>query len=204
LNAANVILWRHGQTDYNAAGKLQGQIDIPLNVTGIEQANGAAAVLAKVKPAAIVSSDLSRAVDTAAALAERIGLEPMVDKRLRERSFGQWEGLTHKEMSKGWPEAFAQWRTGGHPAGVDAETRENLGLRFAESVNEWAAKYEISDTVIFVAHGAAISTGITALLGQNPEGWRGISGLSNCHWSVLQPYQGDPQWRLTQHNVGAP
>src|SRR5699024_5107676 len=179
-------------------------IDIPLNATGIEQADRAAAVLAKINPTAIITSDLSRATDTASALANRIGIETVVDVRMRERSFGQWEGLTHKEISAGWPEAFAQWRAGEHPVGINAETREELGARFAESVNEWVSEFETSDTVIFVAHGAAISSGITSLLGQNPEGWRGISGISNCHWSILQPYQGDPRWRLTGHNVGAP
>lgn len=204
MSAANVILWRHGQTDYNAAGKLQGQIDIPLNDTGIAQARDAADVLARLNPAAIITSDLSRAADTASALASRAGLEPVFDERLRERSFGVWEGLTHEEMQGGWPDAFAQWRTGGHPEGIDAETRGDLGVRFAQSITAWATSFEISDTVIFVSHGAAISTGISALLAQDPEGWRGISGISNCHWSILQPYSGAPSWRLTQHNIGPP
>lgn len=202
MSAANVILWRHGQTDYNAAGKLQGQIDIPLNSTGKAQAREAAAVLALLRPTAIITSDLSRAADTADALAEVAGLDVVVDERLRERSFGLWEGLTHADIREGWPDAFAQWRTGGHPDGIDAETRMDLGVRFAECINEWAPRFETSDTVVFVAHGAAIGTGISSLLGQDPDGWRGISGISNCHWSTLEPYSGDPGWRLTGHNVG--
>lgn len=202
MSVANVILWRHGQTDYNAAGRLQGQIDIPLNATGIAQATEAAKVLARTEPSAIVTSDLSRAVDTAEALANLLKVDVVIDERLRERSFGDWEGLTRDEILQGWPEAFAQWRSGEHPSGVNAESRADLGTRFAECVNEWSRKYEISDTVIYVAHGAAISTGITSLLGQNPEEWRGISGLSNCHWSVLEHYSGEPGWQLTRHNVG--
>ncbi|QGH69790.1 histidine phosphatase family protein [Pseudactinotalea sp. HY158] len=204
MSAGTVILWRHGQTDYNAEGRLQGQIDIPLNDVGRAQAALAAEQLALLEPAAIVSSDLSRAVETGRALGELTGLDVTTDERLRERSFGIWEGRTHTEMRAEWPDAFAQWRRGAHPEGIDAESREELGERLVAAVGEIAGRYERSDTVVLVAHGAAIATGITALLGQNPEGWRGIAGLGNCHWSTLQPYGGQPAWRLTGHNVGVP
>lgn len=199
---ANVILWRHGQTDYNAAGKLQGQVDIPLNATGISQATQAAAVLSGVRPSVVITSDLSRAADTAKYLAELTGVETIVDTRLRERSFGDWEGLTRQDIQQRWPDEYEVWRHGGHPQGVNAESRGDLGARIAQAVDEWAGEFEISDTVVFVGHGAAISSGITTLLGQDPENWRGISGLSNCHWSVLEPGSGQPKWRLTGHNVG--
>ncbi|HLS00885.1 MAG TPA: histidine phosphatase family protein [Beutenbergiaceae bacterium] len=202
MSLANVILWRHGQTDYNAAGKLQGQVDIPLNATGISQATQAAAVLSGVRPSVVITSDLSRAADTAKYLAEQTGVETIVDTRLRERSFGDWEGLTRQEIHQRWPDEYEVWRRGGHPQGINAESRGDLGARIAEAVDEWAREFEISDTVVFVGHGAAISSGITTLLGQDPESWRGISGLSNCHWSVLEPGAGQPKWRLTGHNVG--
>lgn len=202
MSAASVILWRHGQTDYNAAGKLQGQVDIPLNQTGISQATQGAGELAKVQPRVIVTSDLSRAADTAKFLAEVTGVELVIDVRLRERSFGQWEGLTRQEIADAWPKEFEVWRSGGHPEGINAESRLDLGARVAEAVNEWAGKFEISDTVVFVGHGAAISAAITTLLGLDPDSWRGISGVSNCHWSVLEPGVSKPGWRLTEHNVG--
>lgn len=199
---ANVILWRHGQTDYNLAGRFQGRVDIPLNATGLAQAAEAAEALVSKAPRAIVSSDLSRASQTANVLSELTGIEVALDERLRERSFGAWEGLTRAEIEERWPEAFLQWRHGNHPEGVNAETQSELGARFSEAVLEWSAKFEISDTVIFVAHGAAISTGITAILGQDPAYWRGIAGLGNCHWSTLSPTRAEPGWRLTRHNVG--
>ncbi len=204
MRAGTVLLWRHGQTDYNAEGRLQGQVDIPLNELGRAQARAAAEVLAALEPAAIVSSDLSRALDTGRVLGELTGLEVETDARLRERSFGIWEGLTHAEMRAQWPAEFATWRRGGHPEGIGAESREELGERLVAAVGEIAGRFETSDTIVLVAHGAAIATGITALLGQNPEGWRGIAGLGNCHWSTLQPYGGEPAWRLTGHNVGVP
>ena len=104
MSASTVLLWRHGQTDYNASGKLQGQVDIALNEIGRAQAVAAAEVLMRVEPARIVSSDLSRAHATAQTLAERVGVPVHLDERLRERGFGQWEGLTHPEIAEQWPE----------------------------------------------------------------------------------------------------
>lgn len=198
----NVVLWRHGQTDYNRDLRIQGQIDIPLNETGIAQAQRSAQVLAAMEPAAIITSDLSRAMDTGVHLAELTGLEMIVDERLRERDFGAWEGLTREEIQAGWPEEYEKYRDWGQPEGVNVESRSDLGVRFGESVAEWASKFETSNTLVYVAHGAAIATGVTYLLGQDPDDWRGIAGLSNCHWTTLEAAAGAPEWRLTGHNVG--
>lgn len=202
MTATTVLLWRHGQTDYNASGRLQGQVDIALNETGRAQAVAAAKVLARVQPDRIISSDLSRAHTTAQTLAELVGLDVSTDERLRERSFGQWEGLTHAEIADRWPEQFAQWQSGRHPEQVGAETRGATGHRVAEVVAETAAAMD-DGVVVITSHGAAISSGITALLGLDAEAWRGITGLGNCHWSVLRPNDGSvPAWRVAAHNVG--
>lgn len=205
MSAGTVLFWRHGQTEYNATGRLQGQVDIELNALGRAQAAVAAEVLAHVRPTAIVSSDLSRALATAQELGARTGVEVITDRRLRERSFGAWEGLTHAEMADGWPEPFAAWTDGGQPEGIGAETRHEVGRRVAEVVTGMAEEHGERDVVVVVAHGAAISAGLTTLLGQDPEHWRGITGLGNCHWSVLRANTGlVPPWRLSAHNVGAP
>lgn len=197
-----MILWRHGQTDYNSGGKLQGQVDIALNEIGRAQAAAAAEVLMRVQPARIISSDLSRAHATAQALGERIGVEVSLDERLRERGFGQWEGLTHAEIAAHWPEQFQVWTGGGQPEGVGAETRGATGQRLAAAVHEEAAAMD-GGVLVVTSHGAAISSGITSLLGLDAEHWRGITGLGNCHWSVLRESPGfEPVWRLTAHNVG--
>ena len=94
-----LIVWRHGNTDWNAGNRVQGQTDIPLNELGREQAAAAAAMLAALKPDAIVASDLQRAARTAAALAALTGLPVRTDARLRERYFGQWQGLTMTEVA---------------------------------------------------------------------------------------------------------
>lgn len=201
--SSTLLFWRHGQTDYNAQFRLQGQVDIPLNDDGHAQARTAAAVLAQVKPVAIISSDLARARDTAAYLSEHTGVPVRTDERLRERNFGAWEGLTHPEIRSGWPEQFARWRDGGHPEGIGAETRSAVGRRVAHVAEEFAAAHDRGEVVVLVGHGAAISAGIVALLGQDPESWHGVTGVGNCHWSVLRPNDSaTPPWRLTAHNAG--
>lgn len=201
--SATILFWRHGQTDYNAQGRLQGQVDIPMNETGHAQAAAAAPVLSQTKPVAIISSDLIRARDTAQYLAGYTGLPVTADDRLRERNFGAWEGLTHHQMRDGWPEAFTHWRDGGHPEGVGAETRSALGRRVAQAAADASASHEADRVVVLVAHGAAISAGLVALLGHDPEDWHGITGIGNCHWSVLRPNNGaNPGWRMTAHNAG--
>lgn len=118
MTAGTVLLWRHGRTPHNVALRLQGQVDIALDDVGHRQAAAAAAALADtVTVDAIVTSDLGRARSTAAHLGDRTGHRPVVDARLRERGFGRWEGLTGEEISAGWPEQYAAWRTGESPSG---------------------------------------------------------------------------------------
>lgn len=201
MTATTVLLWRHGQTEYNRSGRLQGQVDVPLNAAGRAQAEAAAQILAQVLPDRVVSSDLERAQRTAVCLADLVGGAVECDARLRERSFGAWEGLTHGEIAASWPEQFRVWERGGHPEGVGAETRREAGNRLADGVR--AAAAETDGVLVIVSHGAAISAGITSLLQQDPETWRGITGLGNCHWSLLRPNTGsEPPWRLGAHNVG--
>ncbi|WP_298458142.1 histidine phosphatase family protein [uncultured Cellulomonas sp.] len=204
MTAGTVLLWRHGRTAHNLALRLQGQVDIPLDDVGHRQAAAAAAALAEtVTVDAIVTSDLGRARATAAHLADRVGHRPVVDARLRERSFGDWEGLTGEEISARWPEQFTAWRTGGEPEGVGAETRAVVAERMVAAVTEHAGRLESAQTLVVVAHGAAITLAVTALLGLDPL-WRGIAGLTNAHWSELRrnPSGVEPGWRLFGHDLG--
>lgn len=202
MTAGTIVLWRHGQTDYNVAMRLQGQTDIPLNDVGCAQAAEAAVVLQGLRPDAIVASDLSRAVATASALATRLDLEVTTDPRLRERDFGDWEGLHGDVIAERWPDESAIWRSGGHPEGVRAERRGDVGVRFAAGVADAADRLEPTQTLVVVAHGACITAGITTLLGLDAETWGGLNGLNNCHWSVLARSSRTPSWRLQSHNVG--
>ncbi|MGB8402865.1 MAG: glucosyl-3-phosphoglycerate phosphatase, partial [Mycobacterium sp.] len=105
-----LLLLRHGQTAYNAASRMQGQLDTDLSDLGREQAVAAAEVLAKRQPLVIISSDLRRALDTANTLGERAGMPVSVDARLRETHLGDWQGLTHQEVDELAPGARLAWR----------------------------------------------------------------------------------------------
>ena len=102
-----LVLWRHGQTAWNAQRRFQGHSDVPLDEVGHEQARDAARYLAAMHPDAIFSSDLVRATETASYLAQLTGLPVQLDKDLRERGGGAWEGLTDAEIRSGYPEAYA-------------------------------------------------------------------------------------------------
>ncbi len=205
MTAGTIICWRHGRTEYNATTRMQGTIDIPLDEIGQWQVEQAALDLwRRHAPTRIVASTLGRAQATARQLADLVGLEVEVDARLRERSFGEWEGLTAAEIAERWPEEFAVWQRGGDPKRMGAETRAAVAERFSAAVRELAAPMAPGETLVIVSHGAAVSLGLTALLGLDAVDWRGLVGLHNAHWSVLKASRGDawPAWRLEAHNVG--
>lgn len=108
--ATRVIAIRHGETDWNAGQRLQGHVDIPLNSRGHAQAARLFGALRGEALAAVYSSDLGRAVETARAFAEPMGLAVNTDTGLRERSFGSYEGHTYAQIDAQWPEGALRWR----------------------------------------------------------------------------------------------
>lgn len=200
---ARLILVRHGQTDYNREGRLQGQVDIPLNATGIRQAESLADTVAADPPAVIVASPLGRALETARIISRDTGLEVTTDEAFLERGFGRWEGLKGEEIKHRWPAEHADWRAHRPVLGLDVEDRPVVGERVAAACRKLVAEHH-GGTVMVVAHGAAITLGITALLGLDTNGFRGLAGLENCHRSVLEPLIGEPAdglMRLVSHNL---
>jgi probable phosphoglycerate mutase len=105
------MLCRHGRTDWNDQGRYQGQIDVPLNAEGWEQARFLGQTLRGESIDAVYASDLSRAVDTAAEIARYHGLPVRRDARLREINQGEWEGLTVNEIHEGWRELHRRWES---------------------------------------------------------------------------------------------
>jgi len=192
------VLWRHGQTVWNAEHRFQGQSDIPLDETGQAQAERAARLLAALRPDLIVSSDLTRASATAAPLARLTGLEVRLDKDLRERHGGRWEGLTDTEIRARYPVEHANWTPpDGEPSPVVAERVAGALHRIAEAIAEPGMATGLA---VVVSHGAALRLGMSRLLGM-PEDLFGVLGpLSNCSWSVLGRRHG--RWRLVEHNAG--
>lgn len=199
MSAGRVVLWRHGQTMWNAERRYQGQTDIPLDETGLAQAQRAARQLASLGPQAIVASDLGRATETAQALAEATGIPVRLDRRLRERYGGVWEGLVNDEIRLRYPEEWARW----DPPG--GENDAQLADRIAAAVGDAVRLVPDGATVVVTSHGSAIRAGLGRLLGLAEDQWRMLGPLQNCSWSVIAPapegwdYAG---WRLLEHNAG--
>ena len=209
------MLWRHGQTVWNAERRFQGQSDIPLDETGQAQAERAARLLAGLHPDLIVSSDLSRAASTAAPLARLTGLEVMLDKDLRERHGGCWEGLTDTEIRARYPAEHANWTPpDGEPSSVVADRVAAALQRVATVLAEGqvlargpvpaggaAAEPGLTTGLaVVVSHGAALRLGMSRLLGMPEELFGALGPLSNCSWSVLG--RRHDRWRLLEHNAG--
>jgi broad specificity phosphatase PhoE len=195
-----LVLWRHGETDYNAALRMQGQLDSQLTANGLGQARRATPVLAALEPDVLLTSDLSRAADTAAVLAAETGLPLRVDKRLRETHLGRWQGLTHDEVESVCPGGIQSWRRDPQWAPHGGETRVDVATRAEQVVGELdAGKHR---TAVLCTHGGLIA-GITPLLLDLPvSSWTVFGGISNCHWTVLR--RRGTEWRLESYNTAAP
>ena len=188
------MLWRHGQTTWNVEHRFQGQTDIPLDATGEVQAEQAAARLAAMRPDAIFSSDLIRAQRTAAALARLTGLPVTLDKDLRERHGGEWEGLTGPEIRSRYPAEFRTWSPPG------GETATGVADRVCSALERVIEPLPPGALAVVVSHGAALRLGMCRLLGLPEDVWDTIGPLSNCSWSVLATRHA--QWRIMEHNAG--
>lgn len=200
-----LVLARHGQTDHNVAGRMQGRIDIALNDLGRAQARELARSIAGTGPVpdVIVASPLSRAAETARTVAEAVHADVVLDEGFVERGFGRWEGLTGPEIREQWPAEHDAWQHRHDVEGIGMETRAQAAERVGVACRRLLAEHE-GRTVLVVAHGAAITLGICDLLGLDPYAFRGLAGLDNCHRSVLEPLAADPDgrlMRLVSHNV---
>ena len=151
-----LIIWRHGETDHNAGGIWQGQLDTALSDKGREQAQSAAAALAAYGPSVIVSSDLQRAADTARTLASRVGLQVRYDERLREIHAGQWQGMTAGDVAEQFPEEQAALVAGEDiRRGVDGESLREVAERTRAAVDEVLADVAPGDCAVITTHGVS-------------------------------------------------
>jgi probable phosphoglycerate mutase len=172
---------RHGETDWNAAGRWQGHTDVPLNDNGRAQARALALVLRGHGLAGVVASDLQRAHETARIVALELGLEvTYVDAALRERAFGVFEGLTREQCETLQAEAWRLWleekRT---PHG--AEDHAALTLRVVAALGRAAEQVARADApALVVSHGGALRAVVAAATGSLPP-----------------PVQNGAVWRVT-------
>jgi glucosyl-3-phosphoglycerate phosphatase len=197
-----LVMWRHGETDYNADRRMQGQLDSALTPLGLDQARRAAPVLAAFDPQALLTSDLRRASDTAAVLADYTGLPAATDKRLRETHLGQWQGLTHDEVDARWPGGRLTWRLDPEWAPPGGETRVEVAARAMAVVSELDAGHV--DTAVLCAHGGLIASLSASLLDLPVANWASFGGIGNCRWTVLERLypSAEQPWRLVTYNAG--
>ena len=176
-----ILLARHGETDWNRVGRWQGHADPPLNDAGRTQAAELAERLAGDGIAAIYSSDLMRASQTARVVADRLGLAVVEDAGLREIDVGSWSGLTRAEVEQRFPQGYARWLGG--EIGHDGETREELTERVVGAVEQIAAEHP-EGTILVVTHGGAIRA-----IRRHASGDPGDS-IENCGTSSLELVDG--------------
>ncbi|MFN2625116.1 MAG: histidine phosphatase family protein [Mycobacteriales bacterium] len=200
MSDLRVVLWRHGRTEWNAAGRFQGQRDTELDASGIAEASAAATTLATLGPTRIVSSDAVRATATAALLADRTDLRVDTDKRLREIDLGAWTGLTRDEASAQFPEEYAAWYAGSDAGRGGGESYPQVAQRARAAVDERLTA-DSDGVVVVVSHGGTSRALIGSLLELPSAAWWRLSALGNARWSVV--VQTSRGWRLAEHNVGA-
>lgn len=198
MSLRRLVLWRHGETDYNAAGRMQGHLDSALTDVGWNQARFAVAVLARFAPEVVVSSDLHRAADTASVFTEATGLTLRIDKRLRETNLGSWQGLTGPQIDADSPGSRQSWYSDPGWAPPGGESKLDVAQRAAETVGDLDG--ECHGTVLLATHGGLITALVGKLLGLPPAYWLQLGGIDNCHWSVLQ--RRESRWRLHTYNAG--
>lgn len=172
-----ILLVRHGETDWNIQRRVQGHTDIPLNETGRSQALALADALAGEPLDAVYSSDLARASETARLIAERRGLEVVVLRELRERDFGTWEGLTDDEVLERFPEA------GNGPWG-DAETKAEMFARVNTVLRRIAAEHP-DGRVLVITHGGPVRSLLLHCGGD------GADRIGNCVVHSVRLREGD-------------
>lgn len=169
-----ILLIRHGQTDWNRVERFRGRADLPLNGTGISQAEATGRRVAELfRPVALYSSPLSRAVSTAKAIGGFTGLPVQIHSNLTDIDYGDWQGLTPDEARFRWPELVDLWFKKPQLAHIPGgETLEDLRIRAMNGVTDLATRH-IGQTIILVGHTALNRIILLEVLGLgNERFWR--------------------------------
>jgi probable phosphoglycerate mutase len=204
-----LVLWRHGRTEWNLVGRAQGHADVPLDEVGQAQAARAASLLASYEPAFVWSSDLMRARQTAAALCSQVGIEAVLDRRLREYDVGVRQGMTREEFRDSLPEIYQQYLAGEGIVEVPgAEQTQQVRERMLDVLLDATGAVQAGQTGVLVGHGASLRTGILAYFGVSdddeptPAGRRRemLAGMSNCAWTVLEQHPAYG-WQIVDYNA---
>lgn len=174
---------RHGESAFNAEGRIQGQLDTPLSELGHQQSKAVAAALAEYEIDAIYASPLRRALDTARHVAEVLRLEVLTDPRLQEINAGAFQGLVWEEIQQQFPDAAVRWKSQEPDFRIPGgETRRELMHRGAAVLEEIRRRNH--QCVAIVAHGGLLTAAIKQLLGVPAE--ENPFKLQNCSITQLQ------------------
>ena len=191
-----IIIARHGQTEWNVGEIFRGRIDIELDETGVKQAEILAEYLSSTQIDAIYSSPLKRALRTAKTIASYHQLEVEISPGLIDFNYGEWQGLPHEEVKDKYRELYQQWSDNPHKVNMPGgETLDDVRKRAIGVVDEVITKYE--GTIVMVGHRVVNKVLICALL-----------GLDNSHfWDIRQDTCGittfnyeNGRFILTEHN----
>jgi probable phosphoglycerate mutase len=187
MQATRIIALRHGETAWNVDTRIQGQLDVGLNDTGLWQARQAARALSGEAISAIYASDLSRAFETARAIGAAVGVAPVPTPALRERHFGHFQTRTWAEIEATWPDQAQLWRTrvpDWAPEG--GESLLTLRERIAQAVHELASRHT-GEQIVLVAHGGVMDVLYRLATGQEvqaPRTWSlGNATLNRLLWT---------------------
>jgi len=191
-------LLRHGETKWNAENRICGRSDVPLSEAGRRQAKRLAERLRPIAFDALYSSPLKRAVDTARFISERIGLKPLVDHRLVELDYGQWEGKTLAEIRKNDPKALRAWEADpGRVAPPGGESGLEVQQRVMPFLDSLAAKHR-KGRVAVVLHKTVCRLAICHVLGMSPSDYRRRLIMENAALNIIQPREDG--WQLITYN----
>jgi probable phosphoglycerate mutase len=192
-----IILVRHGQTEWNRVERFRGRADVPLNETGLAQAEATgkrvaadAASLEGWRPVAVYSSPLSRAIKTAEAIAKHFDLPVQIHDGLADIDYGQWQGLTPDEARERWPGALHAWYNEPEAARIPGgETLAGLRARGMAAVKELAARHA-GQTIVLVGHTVINRVLLLGVLGLgNERFWR--LRQDTCAINVFEVENGD-------------
>jgi len=186
--ATTLLVARHGETDWNLERRWQGHAESDLSAKGREQAKTLGEQLRPRGIAAIYSSDLRRARDTAGIVGDELGLPVRVEQALREVDVGEWSGLTTDEIEARYPEGVARRRSGG-TGWEQGESVDAMSARIAAALVELALAHE-GQTVLVVTHGGPIRE-VRRAAGLTAEGWHHVG---NCEVDELEVREGQIRW----------
>jgi glucosyl-3-phosphoglycerate phosphatase len=197
-----VVILRHGETDHNAGGIWQGQLDTELSERGVEQARAAGRAIAAYRPTRVVSSDLKRAFVTAEQVAAACGLDVTADARWREIHVGRWQGLSTSQVRSEYADELERMDLEDIPRGVDGETLRAVGERAGAALREVLDGLAPEECVVVVAHGVSSRAALADLLGLDQLGaTKALATMGNCHW--VEVVHGRLGWQIGTWNASA-